>query len=91
MSIVENAVPIDSIVPILFEPDLNSQLVSKIRYERFQMNETEQKYVQLLGPDVSFASHPVVTYLITAKFIDEQNKAGNPLSVKDSTQFRQNV
>ena len=83
----ESAVPYQSIVPIFFEPDLRAQLTSKVRYERYMVNESQEYFANLLGPDVRFVSHPGVTFNITKDFVTSQNKSDNPLSETEISQL----
>src|SRR3989344_5016756 len=77
---IEQDIPYQSINQIFFEPDLRYQLTSNIRYDRYRISETPQQFVNLLGPDVRFVTHPGVTYNIAKKFIEAQNKSSNPLT-----------
>lgn len=72
---VETNIPYSGIIPVFFRPEVRSQLLSNLRYERFRSVESPQRFAYLLGDDVRFVSHPGITYNIAKRFIEAQSKS----------------
>lgn len=87
MSNPEIKIPYQAIVPIFQKPEVRKQLRSNIRYNRYRVDETPERFANLLGDDIRFVSHPGVTYNLTERFIYSQNSSlGNvePISTNEA-------
>jgi 5'-deoxynucleotidase YfbR-like HD superfamily hydrolase len=60
------------------------QLTSEVRYERFMDGETKEQWVHLLGPDVLFATHP----LVAREIVDEYLSHDTTLSEQERTDLQ---
>lgn len=70
--IIENPnIPFRSILTIYTKH--REQLLSTLRYKRYQRDETSEQFARLLGPDVVLGSHPWVVFADARGFIKLQN------------------
>ena len=56
---------------IAIEQHFETQLKENIRYERYRANETNEEWVEFLGGDVLFATHPYATQAIIDRLVAE--------------------
>lgn len=69
------------------EQTFADQLTSKIRYNRFRTDETIEEWVEILGPDVLFLTHPVESARITHDLAATEEAYGKPFGAKLKNQL----
>jgi 5'-deoxynucleotidase YfbR-like HD superfamily hydrolase len=55
------------------ETAFHEQLHDNVRYERYMDGESNEEWVELLGSDVLFATHPYATLAIVNRIIEQEN------------------